>query len=113
MSARKHFSRMSALFLFDARATKERVLHLRECAKYIFLHFLKRTLCLISCIPFVNRMALAKVSIELIAIYFPSSKIFIIPIGETAFCKPELITIDSNYFQNAQKGECFWIILKH
>jgi hypothetical protein len=29
-SARKHFSRMRALF--EARATKERVLHLRECA---------------------------------------------------------------------------------
>jgi hypothetical protein len=63
MSARKHFSRMSALFLFEARATKERVLHLRECAEYVFSHqvrkyFLKRTLCLISRIPCVNRMAL-------------------------------------------------------
>jgi hypothetical protein len=33
---RKHFSRMSALS--EARATKERVLHLRECDEYIFLH---------------------------------------------------------------------------
>jgi hypothetical protein len=32
MSARRHFSRMSALF--ETRATKERVLHLRECAEY-------------------------------------------------------------------------------
>jgi hypothetical protein len=24
-----------------------------------------------------------------------------------AFCKPEFIIIKSNYFQNAQKGECF------
>jgi hypothetical protein len=23
------------------------------------------------------------------------------------FCKPEFIIIKSNYFQNAQKGECF------
>jgi hypothetical protein len=31
-SARRHFSRMSALF--EARAAKERVRHLRECAEY-------------------------------------------------------------------------------
>jgi hypothetical protein len=36
MSARRHFSHMSALF--EARATKERVLHLRECAEYVFSH---------------------------------------------------------------------------
>jgi hypothetical protein len=36
MSARRHFSRMSALF--EARATKQRVLHLRECAEYVFSH---------------------------------------------------------------------------
>jgi hypothetical protein len=24
-----------------------------------------------------------------------------------AFCKPQFIVIKSNYFQNAQKGECF------
>jgi hypothetical protein len=40
---------MSALF--EARATKERVLHLRECAEYVFPH---------------RRMALAKGSVELI-----------------------------------------------
>jgi hypothetical protein len=55
---------MSALF--EARATKERVLHLPECAEYVF----PRTICLICRIPFVNRMALvhglAKVSMELI-----------------------------------------------
>jgi hypothetical protein len=33
MSARRRFSRMSALF--ETRATKERVLHLRGCAKYV------------------------------------------------------------------------------
>jgi hypothetical protein len=83
------------------------VLHLRECAiSLLASHFLKRVLCLICRIPFVNRIALvhalAKVSIELIAIYFLSFEIFIIQIGEMAFCKPEFI-IMSNYFQNAQK----------
>jgi hypothetical protein len=88
MSARRHFSCMSALF--EARATKERVLHLREVlitssrieVRTIFFE----TLCLICRISFVNRMALvhalAKVSIELIAIYFHSFEIFIIQIGE-------------------------------
>jgi hypothetical protein len=33
-SASRHFSRMSALF--EARATKERVLHFRECPEYVF-----------------------------------------------------------------------------
>jgi hypothetical protein len=51
--------------------------------------------------------ALAKVSIELIVIYFHSFKMFIIQIGEMAFCKADFIIIKSNYFQNAQKGECF------
>jgi hypothetical protein len=27
--------------------------------------------------------------------------------GETAFCTLHFIIIKSNYFQNAQKGECF------
>jgi hypothetical protein len=71
---------MSALF--EARATKERVLHLREC---------------VCRIPFVNRMALvhalAKMSIELIVIYFHSFEIFIIQIGEVAFYKPDYIII--------------------
>jgi hypothetical protein len=53
----------------------------------------------------VNRIA--KVSIELIALYFHSFEIFIIQIGGMAFCKPEFIIIKSNYFQNGQKGECF------
>jgi hypothetical protein len=78
---------------------------------------LAATVCLICRIPFVNRMALvhvlAKVSIDL-AIYFHSFEIFIIQIEEMVFCKPEFIIIKSNYFQNAQKGECFfWMILKH
>jgi hypothetical protein len=34
--ARRHFSRMSVLS--EARETKERVLHLRECAEYVFSH---------------------------------------------------------------------------
>jgi hypothetical protein len=49
-------------------------------------------------------MALAKVSIELIPIYFHSFEIFIIQIGQVAFCKPDVIIIKSNYFQNAQKA---------
>jgi hypothetical protein len=36
-SARRHFSHMSALF--EAQATKERVLHLRECADYVYTCF--------------------------------------------------------------------------
>jgi hypothetical protein len=35
-SVRRHFSLMCALF--EARATKERVFHLRKCAEYIFAH---------------------------------------------------------------------------
>jgi hypothetical protein len=50
-------------------------------------------------------MALAQVSIELIAIYFHSFEN--IQIGEMTFCKPDFIIIKSNYFRNAQKGECF------
>jgi hypothetical protein len=45
--------------------------------------------------------ALAKVSIELTAIYFQSFEI--IQIEEMPICKPEFIIITSNYFQNAQK----------
>jgi hypothetical protein len=51
-------------------------------------------------------MALAQVSIELIAIYFHSFEIFNFQIGEMTFCKSDFI-IKSNYFQNAQKGQCF------
>jgi hypothetical protein len=72
-------------------------------------YFLKQTLCRICRKAFVNRMALvhalAKVSIELTAIYFQSFEI--IQIEEMPFCKPEFIIITSNYFQNAQKVECF------
>jgi hypothetical protein len=52
-------------------------------------------------------VALAQVSIELIAIYFHSSDIFNIQIGEMTFCKTDFIIMKSNYFQNAQKGQCF------
>jgi hypothetical protein len=61
----RHFSRMSALF--EARATKERAL----------VH------------------AIAKLSIELIAIYFHCFEIFI------------LLSSQIMYFQNSQKGEYF------
>jgi hypothetical protein len=50
---------------------------------------------------------LHKVSIEPIPIYFHSFEIFNIQSGEMAFCKSGFIIIKSNYFQNAQKGECF------
>jgi hypothetical protein len=50
--------------------------------------------------------ALTKVSIEL-AICFHSLEIFNIQIREMAFCKADFI-IKSKYFQNAQKGECFF-----
>jgi hypothetical protein len=53
-------------------------------------------------------MALAKVSTELIAIYFHSFEIFTIHIEELAFCKPEFIIIKPNYFQSAQKD--FWMV---
>jgi hypothetical protein len=52
-------------------------------------------------------MALTQVSIELIAIYFHSFEIFNIQIGEMTFCKRDFIIIKSNYFQNAQKDQCF------
>jgi hypothetical protein len=94
---------------FEARATKQRVLHLRDVrirllASKFVQYFLKRTLCLICRIPLVNTMALvyaiAKVSIELIAIYFQSFEIFIIQLGEMAFCKPVY------YYQVKLFSEC-------
>jgi hypothetical protein len=68
MTASRHFSCMSVLS--EARATKERVLHLRIGADYVFSHRVRtiifETLCLIYLISFVNMMALvhafAKVS---------------------------------------------------
>jgi hypothetical protein len=60
-------------------------------------------------------MALAQVSIELIAIYFHSLEIFNIQIGEMTFCKPDFIIIKSNYFQMLKKANAFWmrnVILK-
>jgi hypothetical protein len=43
----------------------------------------------------------------LIAIYFHYFVIFVIQIGDMAFCKPEFIIIKTNYFQKPQKGDCF------
>jgi hypothetical protein len=82
--------------LFETRATKERVLHLCECAEYPE-YILKRTLCLICRIPFVNRwrLSIPKCQIELTAIYFQSLEMFIIQIGQMAFCKSEFIIIKS------------------
>jgi hypothetical protein len=52
-------------------------------------------------------MALAKVPVELIAIYFHPFEIFNIQIGEMAICKSGFIIIKSHYFQNAQESEYF------
>jgi hypothetical protein len=68
-SARRHFSYMSALF--EAQATKKRVVHLRESTKYLRLlasrlvqYFLKRTLASLNYYPIVpnlvNRWRLLK-----------------------------------------------------
>jgi hypothetical protein len=58
----------------------------------------------------MKRMALvypiAKVSIELIAIYFHSFEIFIIQLGEMAFCKP-VYYYQVKLFSECSKGECF------
>jgi hypothetical protein len=51
-------------------------------------------------------MALAQVSMDLLAIYFHSSEIFNIQICGNDVCKADFIIIKSNYFQNAQKGQC-------
>jgi hypothetical protein len=55
-------------------------------------------------------MALAQVSIELIAIYVHSFEIFNIQIRKITFYNADLkkkLKKKSNYFQNAQKGQCF------
>jgi hypothetical protein len=67
---------------------------IRLLASKFIQYFFKRTLSLICRIPFVN-------------ITFHSFEIFNIQIEEMAFCKPDFIIIKSNYFQNAQKSECF------
>jgi hypothetical protein len=67
-----------------------------EGASALFVRILKRTVCLICRVAFVNRCSL---SIELIAIYFHPFN----------FHHPNLdFIIKSNYFQNAQKSECFF-----
>jgi hypothetical protein len=73
-------------------------------SSHIIQYFLKRTLCLRidGACPCACPL-LAKVLVELIPTYFHSFEIFVI---QMAFCKPDFIIIKSNYFQNAQKGEC-------
>jgi hypothetical protein len=93
---------MSALF--EVRATKERVLHLRECPEHVFaILFFETNIIMsdLSCTPceyIALVQALGKVSIEfyLIVIYFHSFEIFNIQIGEMAFCKPDFIIIKSS-----------------
>jgi hypothetical protein len=58
--------------------------------------------------------ALAKVSVELMVIYFHSFEIFNIQIREMEFCKPDFIIIKSNYFYHAGFAalvrEIYWVI---
>jgi hypothetical protein len=106
VSARRHFS-------LEARATMERVLYLLECAEYVFSYpkfvqyFLKRTLCLIYRIPFVNRMAvvhaLAKMSIELTAIIFSLSKFSSSKLEKWRFVNQILL---HRYYQVKLFSEC-------
>jgi hypothetical protein len=69
---------------------------------------LTRTLCLICRIPFLSRIALfhalAKVSIELIEIYFHSFEIFIILIEEMVCCRTYYQV--KLFSECSQKGEC-------
>jgi hypothetical protein len=97
------------IVIYEMSASFARMCRIRLLVSKFVQYFLKRTtLCLICRIPFMNRTtlvhAIAKVSIELIAIYFHSFEIFIIQIGEMAFSTPQFIVIKSNYFQNAQKA---------
>jgi hypothetical protein len=88
------------------------MLHLRECieirlrASRFVQYFLKRPLAFLNDYPIVSNLV-NRMSIELIAIYFHSFEIFNIQIGDEAFCQPDFIIIKSNYFQNAQKAQCF------
>jgi hypothetical protein len=87
--------------LFEARATKERVLHLRDCAEYVFFETnimsdLSYTLC--------KQDGACPCDCHRINSDLFSFEIFIIQIGEMTFCKPEFIIIKSNYFQKAQKA---------
>jgi hypothetical protein len=88
---------MSALF--EAQGTSSRIV--------VCTIFLKQTLAFLNYCPIVsnlvNRWRLPKCQ----SIYFHSFEMFNIQIGEMTFCKPDFIIIKSNYFQNAQKGQCF------
>jgi hypothetical protein len=56
--------------------------------------------------------ALATVSIELTTIYFHSLEIFIIQIGEMAFCIQSLLLSSQIIFKMFEKANAFWMILK-
>jgi hypothetical protein len=77
------------IFIYEMSASFARMCRIRLLASKFVQDFLKRTLCLIGCIPFTDRIALihaiAKESIELIAIYFHYFEIFVIQIGEMSF----------------------------
>jgi hypothetical protein len=57
-------------------------------------------------------MALAQVSIELIAIYFHSFEIFNIQIGEMTFVKQILLLSSQIIFRMLKKANAFWMLLK-
>jgi hypothetical protein len=79
---------MSALF--GARATKERVLHLRESQEYVFAILFFETNIIMSDMS----CTVCEYPCEyIIDIYFHSFEIFNIQIGEMAFCKPDFIII--------------------
>jgi hypothetical protein len=58
-------------------------------------------------------MALAQVSIELIAIYFHSFEIFNIQIGEMTFVEQILLLSSQIIFRMLKKDNAFWMLLKH
>jgi hypothetical protein len=58
-------------------------------------------------------MALAQVSIELIAIYFHSFEIFNIQIGEMTFVEQILLLSSQIIFRMLKKYNDFWMLLKH
>jgi hypothetical protein len=107
MSAKRHFSCMSALF--DERRRSECFIcaNMPNTSSRIEVRTIFFETNIMSDLLYTFVIRIAKVSIELIALYFHSFEIFITQIGEMAFGKPEFIIIKSNYFQNAKKGECF------
>jgi hypothetical protein len=96
--ARRCFCAFKGLYCLDLRlGVKDLFMHKKHSlrALNIKITILKRTLCLICRIPFVNRMALVhvlgKVSIELIAIYFHFFKISLSKLEKWRFVNQSLL----------------------